>query len=57
MTRILAALSHDGRPIRALYACGNDIHSVLAGEYPGAGAQLGPAMTFVYVAARHAAAG
>ncbi len=44
-----------GRPIGALYACGNDMHSVMAGEYPGAGAQLGPAMTFGYVAARQAA--
>jgi predicted oxidoreductase len=44
-----------GRPIAGLYACGNDMHSVMGGEYPGAGAQLGPAMTFGYVAAMHAA--
>jgi succinate dehydrogenase/fumarate reductase flavoprotein subunit len=44
-----------GRPIRGLYACGNDMHTFVGGEYPGAGAQLGPAMTFGYVAARHAA--
>ena len=46
-----------GRPIAGLYACGNDMHSVMGGEYPGAGAQIGLAMTFGYVAARHAARG
>lgn len=45
----------DGRPIAGLYACGNDMHSALGGEYPGAGAQLGPGMTFAYLAARDAA--
>ena len=44
-----------GKPIAGLYACGNDMHSPLGGEYPGPGAQLGPAMTFGYVAALHAA--
>ena len=44
-----------GRAIAGLYACGNDMHSMMGGEYPGAGAQLGPAMTFGYVAAMHAA--
>jgi succinate dehydrogenase/fumarate reductase flavoprotein subunit len=44
-----------GRPIPGLYACGNDMHSPLGGEYPGPGAQLGPAMTFGYLAALHAA--
>ncbi|WP_245277126.1 FAD-binding protein [Rhizobium sp. CF080] len=49
-------LNADGSPIRGLYVCGNDMHSVFAGEYPGAGAQLGQAMTFAWIAARHAAA-
>ena len=44
------------RPIPGLYACGNDMHSVMGGEYPGAGAQLGPAMVFGYLAAKHASA-
>jgi len=44
-----------GQPIAGLYACGNDMHSVMGGEYPGAGAQLGQAMSFGYVAAMHAA--
>jgi succinate dehydrogenase/fumarate reductase flavoprotein subunit len=45
----------DGSAIAGLYACGNDMHSPMGGEYPGAGAQLGPGMTFGYLAARHAA--
>jgi succinate dehydrogenase/fumarate reductase flavoprotein subunit len=49
-------LDGDGRPIPGLYACGNDMHSPFGGEYPGAGAQLALAMTFGYLAARHAAA-
>jgi predicted oxidoreductase len=43
-----------GRPIAGLYAVGNDMQSVMGGEYPGAGAQLGPGMTFAYLAALHA---
>ena len=49
------ALDGEGSPIPGLYACGNDAHSVFGGEYPGAGAQLGLAMTFGYLAALHAA--
>ena len=47
-------LDGSGLPIAGLYACGNDQHSVMGGEYPGAGAQLGLAMTFGYLAVRHA---
>lgn len=47
-------LNASGEPIAGLYAVGNDMHSVMGGEYPGAGAQLGPGMTFAYRAARHA---
>lgn len=43
-----------GKPIPGLYAVGNDMHSPMGGEYPGAGAQLGPGMTFGYLAALHA---
>jgi succinate dehydrogenase/fumarate reductase flavoprotein subunit len=43
-----------GAPIAGLYAVGNDMQSVMGGEYPGAGAQLGPGMTFGYLAALHA---
>jgi succinate dehydrogenase/fumarate reductase flavoprotein subunit len=45
----------DGAPIAGLYACGNDMDSLMAGCYPAPGITLGPAMTFGYVAARHAA--
>jgi hypothetical protein len=49
-------LRADGTPIEGLYACGNDMDSLMAGIYPAPGITLGPAMTFAYVAARHAAA-
>ncbi len=51
------ALDAAARPISGLYVCGNDMQSIMGGEYPGPGAQIGVAMTFGYVAARHAAAG
>ena len=50
--RVLGA---DGGPIKGLYSCGNDMHSVMNGAYPGPGITLGPALTFGYLAARHAA--
>lgn len=45
----------DGAPIECLYAAGNVSASVMGRRYAGPGATLGPAMTFAYVAARHAA--
>jgi succinate dehydrogenase/fumarate reductase flavoprotein subunit len=48
-------LDETGAAIPGLYACGNDMHSAMGGEYPGAGSQLGLAMTFGYLAALHAA--
>lgn len=48
-------LDHAGKPIQGLYAAGNDMTSVMGGTYPGAGITIGPALTFGYIAARHAA--
>ena len=42
------------RPIPGLYAIGNSSASVMGRTYPGAGATIGPAMTFGWLAARHA---
>lgn len=39
------------KPIKGLYAVGNDAASIMGGNYPGAGITLGPALTFGYVAA------
>lgn len=46
-----------GLPIAGLYACGNDMSSIMKGAYPGPGITLGPALVFGYLAARHAARG
>jgi succinate dehydrogenase/fumarate reductase flavoprotein subunit len=50
-------LRSDGQPIPGLYACGNDMASVMAGSYPGPGTTLGPALVFAYRAAMAAAHG
>lgn len=47
-------LDDAGKPIAGLYATGNLVASPMARSYPGGGATLGPAMTFGYLAARHA---
>ncbi|WP_233834975.1 FAD-dependent oxidoreductase [Paraburkholderia sp. ZP32-5] len=47
-------LREDGSPIEGLYACGNDMHSVMNGAYPGPGITLGPALVFGVIAAHHA---
>jgi 3-oxosteroid 1-dehydrogenase len=47
-------LREDGRAIPGLYAVGNCAASVMGSTYPGAGSTLGPAMTFAWIAARHA---
>jgi len=47
-------LDTDGKAIPGLYACGNDMASVMGGSYPGPGTTLGPAVVFAYRAAMHA---
>ena len=44
------------RPIARLYACGNDMQSVMGGTYPGPGITLGPAVAFAWLAATDATA-
>ncbi len=49
------ALRPDGSVIEGLYVTGNSSAAVMGRSYPGAGASIGPSMTFGYIAARHAA--
>lgn len=51
-SRVLRA---DGAPIAGLYAAGNNSAAVMGNSYAGAGATIGPAMVFGYIAADHIA--
>ncbi|MFN2540089.1 MAG: FAD-binding protein, partial [Mycobacteriales bacterium] len=48
-------LGTDGQPIDGLYATGNVSASVMGNDYAGAGATIGPAMVFGYLAVEHLA--
>ena len=47
-------LDTEGNVIEGLYAAGNASAAVMGDTYPGAGATIGSAMTFAYIAAQHA---
>jgi len=49
-------LNAKGEAIEGLYACGNDMHSIMGGVYPAPGITIGPGVTFGYLAAKHAIA-
>lgn len=56
LTNAVGQVLHgDGHVIEGLYAIGNCSASVTGRYYPGAGATLGPAMTFGFLAAEHVA--
>ena len=48
-------LDQDRRPIQGLYACGPDMANPTMGTNPSGGCNIGPALTFGYIAARHMA--
>ncbi len=48
-------LREDGSVIAGLYATGNTSSAVMGRTYAGAGATIGPAMAFGYIAAGHIA--
>lgn len=50
--RVLRA---DGRPVPGLYAVGADQANVMGGHYPAGGVNIGPALTFGFVAGRELA--
>lgn len=49
-------LREDGSVVDGLYATGNTTAALMANEYAGPGATIGPSIVFGYIAARHAAA-
>ncbi len=50
-------LRQDGSVIDGLYAVGLDMASPFSGTYPGAGISVGSAITFGWIAGRHAGRG
>jgi 3-oxosteroid 1-dehydrogenase len=52
-SRALKEVEGELKPVEGLYAVGNSSASVMGRTYAGAGATLGPAMSFAFVAADH----
>lgn len=52
VTKNAQVLDANSMPIKGLYAAGSDMASIMGGYYPSGGINLGPAMTFGYIAAR-----
>jgi len=52
---VARVLDAGNQPIAGIYACGNDMQSIMGGTYPGPGITLGPAIAFAYIAASDAA--
>ena len=48
-------LDQNNEELSGIYACGNDMSSIMAGCYPGPGITLGPAVVLGYRIAMHAA--
>jgi succinate dehydrogenase/fumarate reductase flavoprotein subunit len=48
-------LTAQGDPIPGLWVAGSDQANVMGGHYPSGGINIGPAMTFGYIAGRQAA--
>ena len=53
--RIAGCWTPTGEPIPGLYVAGSDQANVMGGHYPSGGINIGPAMTFGYIAGRHVA--
>ena len=49
-------LNAQGEALPGLYACGNEMHSIMGGVYPAPGITIGPGLVFGYLAAQHALA-
>jgi succinate dehydrogenase/fumarate reductase flavoprotein subunit len=47
-------LREDETAIKGLYACGNDMQSIMGNTYPAPGITIGPGITFGFIAASHA---
>lgn len=50
--RFARVLTPDGSVVPGLFACGNDMASIMEGAYPGPGITLGPAIVFGWIAGR-----